>query len=163
MSNLQVGEISNLEAADQQLLLNLNNEHQIETSLLTTHEWQSLIENAFAATSISTDALLIAFDPSANYDNANFNWFSRHYSQFVYVDRIIISPKLRGTGAGQILYHHLFERAAAAGFERVACEINISPPNPVSDAFHKKLEFEEVGTATLSDRGKTVRYLLKDL
>ena len=41
----------------------------------------------------------------------------------------------------------------------LCCEVNIDPPNPVSDAFHAFFGFVEVGWAFLPDRGKSVRYL----
>jgi predicted GNAT superfamily acetyltransferase len=41
--------------------------------------------------------------------------------------------------------------------------VNYEPPNPASEAFHTRLGFVEVGRATLPDRGKSVRYLKRDL
>jgi predicted GNAT superfamily acetyltransferase len=36
------------------------------------------------------------------------------------------------------------------------CEVNATPPNPASDAFHARLGFEEIGAAHL--KKKTVWY-----
>ena len=57
------------------------------------------------------------------------------------------------------LYDDLFEHAVAAGHDRVVCEVNMQPPNPASDAFHAALGFVEVGTASVYDGSRTVRYL----
>jgi len=57
----------------------------------------------------------------------------------------------------------LFEHAKAAGHDRVVCEVNLDPPNPVSDAFHASLDFSEVGRAVIHNGEKTVRYLLRHL
>jgi uncharacterized protein len=45
----------------------------------------------------------------------------------------------------------------------VVCEVNISPPNPASDAFHAALGFAEVGSASVYGESKTVRYLSRAL
>ena len=75
-------------------------------------------------------------------------------------------PKYRGTnrsargrGCARRLHRDLFEHAAEAGYERVVCEVNSSPPNPVSDAFHAALGFVEVGTVSVYDGSREVRYL----
>ena len=59
------------------------------------------------------------------------------------------------------LYRELFDRARAAGHDRIVCEVNLDPPNPGSDAFHAKMGFAEVGRAELEPGGKLVRYYEK--
>src|SRR6185312_3741655 len=107
------------------------------------------------------EALLLAFDQNAQYDNPNFNWFRQRFDRFVYIDRVVVAPERRGRGLAQALYRALFREAAAGGHERVVCEINWEPPNPTSDAFHAGLGFEQVGLAILPGVGKTVRYFAK--
>jgi uncharacterized protein len=84
-------------------------------------------------------------------------------ANFVYVDRIVTSPAARGKGYARALYHELFQRAKSAGHTRIACEVNLDPPNPASDAFHASLNFHEVGRAAIHNNSKTVRYLLRNL
>jgi predicted GNAT superfamily acetyltransferase len=79
------------------------------------------------------------------------------------VDRIVVAASTRGRGYARRLYHDLFEHALKAGHERVACEVNISPPNPQSEAFHAALGFVEVGTADVYNGSRTVRYLSRAL
>jgi predicted GNAT superfamily acetyltransferase len=69
----------------------------------------------------------------------------------------------RGRGYARLLYHDLFEHALRAGHERVACEVNSMPPNPESDAFHAALGFVEIGSASIHNDSKTVRYLARTL
>ena len=121
---------------------------------------QHLVEQAFLARRIGDlDAFLLAFDQDARYDSPNFLWFCARYPRFVYVDRIVVASSARGRGCARRLYGDLFEHAAEAGHKRVVCEVNTGPPNPASDAFHAALGFVEVGTASVYDGSRTVRYL----
>jgi len=141
-------------------LLALNNEHARELSWLEPDRLQRLVEQAFLARRIGDlDAFLLAFDQGADYDSPNFLWFRTRYPRFVYVDRIVVASSARGRGYARRLYDDLFRHALAAGHERVVCEVNSQPPNPASDAFHAALGFVEVGTATIHDGSRTVRYL----
>jgi predicted GNAT superfamily acetyltransferase len=145
-------------------LLALNNSHARELSWLEPERLEHLVREAFYARRIGDlDAFLIAFDQDARYDSPNFLWFRQRYPRFVYVDRIVTAASARGRGYAQQLYFDLFERAARASHERVACEINLSPPNPGSDAFHAALGFAEVGSAAIHGGAKTVRYLARAL
>jgi predicted GNAT superfamily acetyltransferase len=141
-------------------LLALNNAHAQELSWLEPERLVHLVGQAFFARRIGDlNAFLWAFDQDAHYDSPNFLWFCSHYPRFVYVDRIVVAASARGRGCARRLYHDLFEHALRAGHERVVCEVNSSPPNPVSDAFHAALGFVEVGTASVHDGSRTVRYL----
>ena len=145
-------------------LLALNNAHAQELSWLEPERLQHLVCESFYARRIGDlDAFLIAFDQDARYDSPNFLWFRERYPRFVYVDRIVTAASARGRGYAQQLYFDLFERAAHASHERVACEINLSPPNPGSDAFHAALGFVDVGSAAIHGGAKTVRYLARAL
>ena len=92
-------------------------------------------------------------------DSPNFIWFRARYPRFVYVDRIVVAPSARGRGCARRLYDDLFEHTARAGHDRVVCEVNKTPPNPASDAFHAALGFVEVGSASVHGGSRTVRYL----
>ena len=140
-------------------LLALNNAHAQELSLLHLDRFESMIRTAFVARRIGeADAFLLAFDQDADYDSPNFLWFRKRYKRFVYVDRIVVAPSARGRGYARQLYTELFEQASRTGHTVVVCEVNADPPNPASDAFHAALGFAEVGSATIHDGSKTVRY-----
>jgi len=141
-------------------LLALNNEHASELSWLEPERLRHLVQQAFVVRRIGNlDAFLLAFDQGAQYDSPNFLWFRARYPRFVYVDRIVVAASARGRGHARRLYDDLFKQAVEAGHERVVCEVNMQPPNPVSDAFHAALGFAEVGSATIHDGNRTVRYL----
>jgi len=145
-------------------LLALNNAHAQELSWLEPERLQHLVSQAFLARRIGNlDAFLLAFDQGADYDSPNFLWFRARYPRFVYVDRIVVAASARGRGCARRLYRDLFEHAGKVGHECVVCEVNISPPNPASDAFHAALGFAEVGSASVHEGSKTVRYLSRAL
>lgn len=149
-------------AADPDLataLLDLNNAHAVELSLLDAEGLARLVGKAFAARRVGlADAMLITFDQDADYDSPNFLWFQDRYERFVYVDRVVTGAAARGRGLARRLYDDLVEQARAAGHQLIVCEVNADPPNPASDAFHRAFGFEPVGEALLPN-GKTVTYL----
>ncbi len=145
-------------------MLALNNAHAQELSWLGPERLEHLVREAFLARRIGNlDAFLLAFDQDARYDSPNFLWFHSRYPRFVYVDRIVVASSARGRGYARKLYGDLFEHAVRAGKKRVVCEVNTRPPNPASDAFHATLGFVEVGTASVHEGSKTVRYLSRAL
>ena len=144
-------------------ILALNNLHAEQTSMLDEVGLASLIAMACYArgTERGATALLIALDQDAGYDNPNFSWLRARYDRFVYVDRIVVSHRLRGQGVGRLLYENLFAWTSQAGHNRVVCEVNLRPPNAGSDAFHAAMGFAEIGRAEILDGKKSVRYLEK--
>ena len=145
-------------------VLALNNAHAAELSWLEPERLSRLVGQAFSASRVgSLEAFLLAFDQAAAYDSPNFLWFRDRYPRFVYVDRVAVARQARGRGLARLLYEDLFKRAAAAGHHLVACEVNIEPPNPASDAFHARLEFAEAGSAATEGGKKAVRYHVRYL
>jgi predicted GNAT superfamily acetyltransferase len=139
-------------------LLALNNADAQQLSWLEPERLEHLVGQAFLARRMGEiDAFMLALDQGADYDSPNFLWFRSRYPRFVYVDRIVVASSARGQGHARRLYHDLFEQAERAGHERICCEVNIRPPNPISDAFHSALGFVEVGTAKVYDSSRTVR------
>lgn len=144
-------------------LLSLNNRHAIETSELDAAKLAHMIGQARVATVVQpAAAFLLAFDQDADYDSPNFLWFRARHGAFLYIDRVIVGEEHRRLGLGRRLYDDLFERAGTMGVPRIACEVNLSPPNPASDAFHASLGFTEAGRAEIGE-GKTVRYLIRPM
>ncbi|WP_035684010.1 GNAT family N-acetyltransferase [Bradyrhizobium sp. Cp5.3] len=145
-------------------LLRLNNASARETSLLTPERFDQLIGCARLALVVRpAAALLLAFEQSDCYDGGHFLWFRDRFDKFLYVDRVIVAEEHRRRGMGSLLYAHLLKRAVELGHSRVVCEVNLDPPNPVSDRFHAALGFAEVGRAIIEDGSKTVRYLAANL
>jgi predicted GNAT superfamily acetyltransferase len=143
--------------------LALNNAHATELSWLAPARLAQLTRRAFLAARIGDiDALLLAFDQDADYESPNFLWFRARWRRFVYIDRVVVAPAMRGRGHARRLYAALFEQARRGGHDQVMCEVNARPTNPASDAFHRALGFAEVGGAVL-DGVKSVRYLRRAL
>ena len=151
-------------SSDYPELLALNNEHAAELSLLTEESLARWVSVSFLAMRAEAHpAFLLAFDQDAPYDSPNFLWFQQRMPHFVYVDRIVVGASARGLGLARTLYEDLFIKAKAAGHDRIVCEVNSDPPNPGSDAFHAALGFVVVGEAYVEARGKSVRYLQRNL
>jgi predicted GNAT superfamily acetyltransferase len=163
--NNKVNAIEDLRLPEAAVILSLNNEHAKETSALDQASLTALLDMAFYARGVDggTTAFLIALDQNAPYENPNFSWFKASGKSFVYIDRIIVSSSARGHGIGRLLYEDLFAMAKQAGQNRVVCEVNIEPPNPVSETFHVAMGFDGVGQATIHNGAKTVRYFEKTL
>lgn len=138
----------------------LNQLHAVELSSLSRDGFATLVSKATHAVAVADQAaFLLAFDQDADYDSPNFLWFKARYPKFLYVDRIAVATSHRRLGLARRLYDDLFATARAIGHEIIVCEVNASPPNPSSDAFHKSLGFEAVGQESLEGSDKTVNYL----
>jgi predicted GNAT superfamily acetyltransferase len=157
-------DLCEIAAASQAAVLALNNAHAAELSWLESDELARLIGDAFYARRIGdVDAFLLAFDQDARYDSPNFEWFRARYPRFVYVDRVVVAGHARGRGHARRLYGDLFDHAARAGHDLIACEVNEDPPNPASDAFHAALGFTVAGQARIHGGKKSVRYFTRPL
>ena len=66
-------------------------------------------------------------------------------------------------GAGSALYADLIKFAATQSWSTLCCEINVSPPNPVSHAFHAGFGFKEVGRSGTAGAPKGVSYQVAEI
>jgi predicted GNAT superfamily acetyltransferase len=105
----------------------------------------------------------LAFYRDAPYDGEEFLAFRKLLQgPFLYVDQIVISPRVRGIGIGKSVYERLAADALRRGVAQLCCEVNIVPPNPASNAFHSRLGFERIGELATQD-GRHVCLLRKRL
>src|SRR5262245_46506291 len=58
--------------------------------------WHRIVEDAGAVL-----AFLLAFREGAAYDSPNYQWFARHFARFLYIDRVVVAPARRTSGAWQ--------------------------------------------------------------
>lgn len=145
-------------------LLRTNNASARETSPLSRERFDQLISAASVAICVTpAAAFLLAFEQSDDYDGGHFLWFRNRFDKFLYIDRVVVADEHRRQGFGRMLYADVFKRAIRLGHTRVVCEVNLQPPNPVSDRFHAVHRFKEVGRATIDSDAKTVRYLAASL
>jgi predicted GNAT superfamily acetyltransferase len=140
------------------LRLNLESEHflsPLSLSGLRALSAQAWYCRALGDAGDARGFLLVLREGSA-YDSVNFQWFAARYSQFLYIDRIVVDARARGQRVAMRLYEDLFARARAAGRARVTCEFDIDPPNEASKRFHAAFGFREVGSQRIAAGKKTV-------
>ncbi len=143
-------------------LLDMNHASARATAWRTIAQLDRMIGAARVATVVEPGAaFLLAFEQGDDYDGVHFQWFRERCGTFLYIDRVVVAGSHRRRGLGRLLYEDLFTRATELGHERITCEGNARPPNPISDAFHAALGFAEIGRAPLNDGAKTVRYLVR--
>jgi uncharacterized protein len=155
--------IQRISAAKIARLLDLNNGHAQETSWLSESQFRHLLREAcYARVVAASEAMILAFDPQAEYDSPNFKWFRERFSNFVYIDRVHVDERSRRRGLATALYQDLFRWAESSHYDFIACEVNQIPPNPASDSFHERMDFAQVGEGE-PYAGKRVRYLLRPI
>lgn len=103
---------------------------------------------------------MIVLQKGLKYDSLNYAFFCNNYSDFDYVDRIVIGEKFRGKKLGTALYNFLFQTSDK---KIITCEINIKPANPDSLLFHKALGFKQVAEQVTERGKKSVAMMIKQL
>lgn len=101
-------------------------------------------------------AFALTFAPGAPYDSVNYRWFESRFGDFLYVDRVVVAPEARRLGLASRLYRDVFETARRLRLARVVCEFDVDPPNPASEAFHRRFGFSELGRQRVAQGGKLV-------
>jgi predicted GNAT superfamily acetyltransferase len=94
---------------------------------------------------------LLTMSPGLDYASENYRWFSARSSEFLYIDRIVLAPRIQGLGLGRRLYEAAFEAARSRGASELFAEVNLEPPNPGSLDFHARMGFERVGEQPTKD------------
>jgi len=150
--------------SDLPALLALNNAHATELGALSGEALAHLVDISFRTRMTDgADAFVIALQQGAKYESPNYRWFAERFTRFAYIDRVVVAASARKAGVGRALYYDLIEAALRAGHDILACEVNVEPPNPASDAFHAALGFQEIGRMRIVERNKTVRYFVRPL
>jgi uncharacterized protein len=143
----------------------INNDAVPNVNHLSVSRLRELVDMAAVAVSVEAGAsvagMLLALRPGADYDSVYYRWFSARFSDFLYVDRIVVDARFRGQGLGAVLQDDVAARARTLGIARITCEVNLAPPNPGSVRFHQRLGFSEVDQ--LRAGGKLVCLLEKVL
>ena len=107
-------------------------------------------------------AFLLAVGPKSTYKSINYQWFNRHYSTFLYVDRIVVHHDYRAQRLGHQLYEYLTQWALEQGYPQLCAEIDIQPPNLASLQFHNKWGFVAV-SELVHNPNKVVSLQVKSL
>ena len=105
-------------------------------------------------------AFLIGIREGAAYPNENFDFFSRTFEKFLYVDRIVIDEPFRKMGLGKKIYEAVKEHALKSGVTTVTAEVDTEPVyNNASLIFHTGMGFREVGEQWV--RGNSMKVSLE--
>lgn len=103
---------------------------------------------------------MIVLQKGVDYESLNYSFFCNNYSDFDYVDRIVVAEEHRGQKLGTALYKHLFTTSEK---KIITCEVNLKPPNPNSMEFHKRLGFHRVAEQVTEGGKKSVAMMVKKL
>ncbi len=146
--------------------LELNNLNTPAVGELDRVQLQFLVDHSLYSFAIGADTLhafCITFAPGAPYTSVNYQWFSQNYSDFVYLDRIVVSENMRNQTLGEKLYLAVEQRMIKDRCAPIlTCEVNLNPPNHGSIRFHNRIGFHEVGQQE-SKPGLTVSLLSKQI
>lgn len=147
-------------ATDAAAVLALNNASVPHVNALTADTLAQIVAMS-AHYSVAEDAegilgFVICIPSGRSYWSDNYNWFGARYDAFLYLDRVAVHPRAQRRGVGRALYDDLHARAQSR-WPCVTLEVNLRPPNPVSDAFHVAMGYEEVGVRDYEDGAKAVR------
>ena len=146
--------------------LELNNLNTPAVGELDRVQLQFLVDHSLYSFAIGADTLhafCITFAPGAPYTSVNYQWFSKKYTNFVYLDRIVVSEIMRNQTLGEKLYLAVEQRMIKDRCAPIlTCEVNLNPPNHGSIRFHNRIGFHEVGQQE-SKPGLTVSLLSKQI
>jgi predicted GNAT superfamily acetyltransferase len=139
--------------ADLDALVAINDEAYPAVPITPPEELAELIAMSSVRVVVDVDGepggFVLGMPPGLDYASENYTFFSARSHEldrgFVYVDRIVLAPRLRSRGLGPQLYAAVIDEARRVGAAEVLCEVNVEPPNPGSLAFHTRLGFVEVG------------------
>ena len=105
---------------------------------------------------------LIALREGAHYDSPNYRWFSEHYPQFLYIDRIVVANNYRRHGLGRIFYCDVHSYAEVR-VPLLTCEVFLEPRDDIVVLFHGTYGFQEVAQQKMGSDGPQVSLLARDL
>jgi uncharacterized protein len=135
-------------AADHAAVLALNNAAPPHVNELSDEQFAWIVSHAdyfrVAEDAAGVAGFVLALRPGLEYWSLNYRWFSERGDGFLYLDRIVVAERARGTGIGRMLYDDI-DRFASGRYDRISLEVNLLPPNPGSLAFHERMGFRRVG------------------
>jgi len=163
---MQLTPIDGTDRALVEELLVLNNDAVPAVGELDLDRLVRLIEISTTALVAHDDAAVAGFclvlDPDTDYTSVNYRWFGDRYTNFAYLDRVVVAPEHRGRGVGRALYEHVEADARRAARAWFCLEVNLRPRNDESLAFHDRLGFVEVGQQE-TDYGSLVSMQAREL
>ena len=126
-------------------------------------EWDTLVNAGTLYVGPGESGLLLTLPSGLDYASLNYRWFSERYTNFVYVDRVVIAAHARGQGVGRQLYERAIADCRAHGRSAFLAEVNTDPPNPGSMAFHAAMGFRRLEERYNTASEKTVMMFAYEL
>lgn len=159
--------IRTLLPSDISQVLSINEESQPHVAALDAHELHRLLgisqDHLVAEQQGQVSGYALSFSRDSAYDGEEFLMFKKLVLEpFIYIDQVAILPSTQKSRLGQQLYGVLELLARTRGASSLCCEVNISPPNPGSRAFHNRMGFELIRPFMTGD-GRSVELLQKPL
>ncbi len=152
--------------ADHAAILALNNAHTPHVNALTGEEFAWLVAHAghfrMAEDAGGLAGFVLCLPAGTEYWSDNYRWFAERHSDFLYLDRVVVSPRARRAGVGRAMYDDV--HATADGrWLRVTLEVNLRPPNPASIAFHEAMGYRRVGVREYDEGRKAVQMFVREV
>lgn len=133
---------------DRAVVLEINEANVPDVGPLDDAKLDLLLDEAVLFLVVEVDevivGLMILLGPGGQYPSPNYRWFSEHYEDFLYVDRIALAEAARGQGWGPALYGQFEATARERSVDVMTAEVNTVPLNERSLRFHAISGFEEV-------------------
>jgi uncharacterized protein len=145
-----IAEVLRINQADVDKLAPMNADRLALLTSMATHAHVADIDGEVAG-------VVITMPPGTAYDSDNYAWFSERYTDFLYLDRIVVSDCFRRRGVASFIYDHAEADATKHGV--MLLEVNIEPANPPSLVFHANRNYVEVGRLE-HDGGKKITSML---
>ncbi len=156
-------ELRTLVAQDIPSIWQINHEGLPGTGEVTEDEIAELMSISEISLGIFEADKLLGFVlcllPKTTYGSLNYAWFNQNYTDFIYVDRVAVSPNQRNRNIGSQLYQEVINYAQRNNCP-IAAEVSLNPPNPGSMRFHERHGFVEVGV--LHHDTKSVTMMIRE-
>ena len=145
---------------DAVLQLNQASVPHVSSVDLPAMEWFAANAHYFRIAKVKEElaGFLIGMRPGLPYASPNYRWFSEHYEDFGYIDRVAVSPEARRLGVASGLYRD-FASTLCGNVDVMTCEVNIRPPNESSMRYHEQQGFVRVATQETEGGKKEVALL----
>ena len=159
-------QISLIDRDELSLISEINEEAIPAVNTISKKEFIWFYENSIYFKKVTVKKILAGFllvlPMNIPYKSLNYSWFSKRFNDFAYIDRIAVKEEYKGLGIGTLLYSDL-EQSLPNDIKIIACEYNIKPLNKVSQNFHQKMEYKNVGTQFTENNTKEVSLMIKKI
>ena len=159
-------EISDIASGDLPEVLALNEASVPHVSSVSDAEMQWLRKHAHYFRVARIDGqlagFLIGLRPGLAYTSPNYRWFSEHYDDFGYVDRVAVTRIARRRLVASRLYSD-FSSTLQGAVDVMTCEVNLRPANDASMQFHLRQGFAQVASQETEGGKKEVALMEKKL